>query len=262
MKNPGLDKALATGNNHLAQPIDSAQLRNLLTTDVMAQKELPEDLNEIAELRKAIDVKLFHEFARTRLSDAEHASLIGGREDFSSVRGKWDSYILEVAQQYGARLFLSTLVMQRVWSWQCGEKDGPYKLKSLFHEMHRSALIGSKKATGRISSRHKTAKPLWIREITALQMQLREAFPETPDRVRQFVDGVIEASPGLFPNLKSNKASLLLFLGNDQRALAFHGFDFKRVKGDLTPTKFFAQWVAAAENHRSPELVRQYLSTR
>src|SRR6267378_3716148 len=113
---------------------------------------------------------------------------------------------------------------------------------------------------GRINGRHKAAKLFWIQERTALQMQLREAFPATTDSVRQFIDDVIEASPGSSPNLKSNKASLLLFL-DDHRALAFRGFDFKRVKGDLTPTKFYEQWVAA-ENHRSPELVRQYLSTR
>jgi len=140
----------------------------------------------------------------------------------------------------------------------------------LFHEIHRSALIGLRKARGRINGlrkargringRHKAAKLFWIQERTALQMQLREAFPATTDSVRQFIDDVIEASPGSSPNLKSNKASLLLFL-DDHRALAFRGFDFKRVKGDLTPTKFYEQWVAA-ENHRSPELVRQYLSTR
>jgi hypothetical protein len=227
----------------------------------MARRELPNDQVEIDSLRYAIDAKLYLDFVRTRLSDAERESVTNSGEGLNPTRGKWDHYILEVAQQYGARLLLSTLVMQRVWSWQCGEKDGAHKLKSLFHEMHRSALIGLKKARGRINDRHKAAKPFWIREITALQMQLREAFPATPDAVRQFIDDVIEATPGSFPNLKSNKASLQLSL-DDHRALAFRGFDFKRVKGDLTPTKFYEQWVAAAENHRSPELVRQYLSTR
>jgi hypothetical protein len=261
MKNPQPVNALSTAKDHLAESSAPNQLRNLLTTDVMAPRELPDDLNEIDKLRSTIDAKLFYDFATTRLSDPERESLKKGREDFSSVRSKWDCYILEVAQQYGARLFLSNLVMQRVWSWQCGEKDGAHKLKSLFHEMHRSALIGLKKATGRISRRHKAAKPLWIQEITELQIQLREAFPATPGAVRQFIDDVIEAAPESFPNLKSNKASLQLFL-DDHRVLAFRGFDFKRVKGDLTPTKFYEQWVAAAENHRSPELVRQYLSTR
>jgi hypothetical protein len=261
MKNPGSENILATSPSLLNKSDAGRQFRSLLTTDVMARRELPDDLNEIDKLRSAIDAKLFQDFASTRLSDLERGSLINGHEDLGSVRSKWDCYILEVAQQYGARLLLSTLVMQRVWSWQCGENDGAHKLKSLFHEIHRSALIGLRKARGRINGRHKAAKPFWIREITALQMQLREAFPATPDSVRQFIDDVIEASPESFPNLKSNKASLRLFL-DDHRALAFRGFDFKRVKGDLTPTKFYEQWVAAAENHRSPELVRQYLSTR
>jgi hypothetical protein len=261
MENPDIENVLASSPNLLAESEPGRQVRNLLTTDVMAIRELPDNLDEIDKLRSAIDAKLFHDFTSTRLSDLERVALMNGHEDFRSVRSKWDGYILEVAQQYGARLLLSTLVMQRVWSWQCGEKDGARKIKTLFHEMHRSALIGLKKAKGRINSRHRAAKPLWIREITALQMQLRESFPKTPDAVRQFIDDVIEASPGSFPNLKSNKASLQLFL-DDHRALAFRGFDFKRVKGDLTPTKFYAEWVAAAENHRSPELVRQYLSTR
>ena len=259
-KNPKSDLAPTTTKHSLTAPLN--ELDRLLITDVMAIRELPSDMAEIDRLRSAIDARLFRDFASTCLSASEQRILMSGGKDLSPIQGKWDSYILEVAQQYGARLLLSTLVVQRVWSWQCGEKDGARKLKSLFHEIHRSALIGLRKASGRISDRHRAAKPLWVREITVLQMQLREAFPPSADAVRQFVNNVIEASPASFPNLKSNKASLLLFL-DDERALAFRGSaDFTRLKGELTPTKFYTQWVAVAENHRSPELVRQRLSTR
>jgi hypothetical protein len=227
----------------------------------MAVRELPDDPIEFDRLRGAIDAKLYYDFQNTRLTEHERKSLITGQKKFNSMYGKWDPYILEAAQQYGARILLSYLVMQRVWSWQCGERDGAHKLKSLFYEIHRSTLIGLRKATGRINDRHRRAKALWVQEITALQLRLREAFPATPDDVRQFIENTIEASPEAFPNMKSNKAALLLFL-DDQRALAFRGSDFKRMKGDLTPTKFYAEWIAVAENHRSPELVRQYLSTR
>ena len=237
----------------------SRDLRSIATTDIMAVKELPSDLDQINRLRIAIDAKLLFDFVQTRLSDAER-HLVNTAGELSSVYEKLDCYLFEVAQQYGARLLLSTLVMQRVWSWHCrSEKDGARKLKTLFHEIHRSALIGLKKARGRITPRHKATKPSFVRELTALQIQLREVFPETADSVRQLISDEIEASPELFPYLKTNKASLLLLLYNE-RAIAFRGSDVNRTRGDITPTKLYDLWVAVAENRRSPESVRQDLT--
>ena len=184
-----------------------------VTPDVIAMGALPEDPDELEQLRVRIDTRILIGFGQsTCLSSDEQASL--SREaDFSpALYGKFDTYILTIAQEYGARLLLSSFVMQRLWSWQSGEKDGVRKLKNLFHEIVRSAKIEQNGAKGHINGRYKSAKAKFVREITALQMQLREAFPETPAEIRQFADTTIEAMPELFPMLRSNKGSLLVFL--------------------------------------------------
>jgi hypothetical protein len=182
LPNISLEKKVSADHNQL-DDLSGDQMLSLATTDVMAVKELPHDLDQISRLRAAIDLKLYWDFVQTRLSDAEQNLLKNGGE-FGSVCDKWDCYLFEVAQQYGARLFLSSLVMQRLWRWQCGEKDGARKLKTLFHEIHRSALIASRKASGRITPRHKATKPAFVKELTVLQVQLRQTFPKTADAVR------------------------------------------------------------------------------
>jgi hypothetical protein len=235
-----------------------AELSDLFTTDVMAIRELPRSQDEISMLRAAISLKLWSDFLM-RLSDAERDSL-KQPQGFDSIIGKWDCYILEAAQQFGARLFLTDLVMNRVWSWQCGEKDGTSKLENLFHEIHRSALIGLKQAKGKITDRHRASRNDFVKELTELQIKVRVDWPETPDAVRRCVGAAIDKTPATFQYLKTNKGSLLVFLGDDQIAMKFRGADFKRVKGDLTPVRFFDQWVASAEN-RDPETVRQDLGS-
>jgi hypothetical protein len=235
---------------------------NFITPDVLGVRALPEDPDELEQLRVRIDTKIVIGFGQsTSFSSAERAILSRG-DDFSpALYEKFDSYLLEIAQEYGSRLFLSNMVMQRLWSWQSDDKDGVRKLRVLFHEIVHSAKIERNRAKGKINGRYKSAKPLFVREITALQMRLREAFPGTPAAVKQFVDDTIETSPEEFPMLKSNKDSLLRFL-NDSRASAFRGSEdssFKQIKGDLTPTRFFEQWLAAATN-RDTEAVRQALS--
>jgi hypothetical protein len=234
----------------------SASPRDFATVDVMAVRELPHSLEEVDNLRKAITAKLWLDFY-AKLSDAEKKSL-KNVECLYPVLGKWDCYILEAAQQYGARLLLTDLVMDRVWSWQCGEKDGAHKLKSLFHEIHRSALVGLRQAKGRITDRHRGAKKDFVRELVELQIRVRKDWPETPDDIRLCVAAAIVGEGALFQYLKKNKGSLLLFLCDDQIAMKFRGADFKRVKGDLTPARFYDQWVASTEN-RDPESVRHDL---
>jgi hypothetical protein len=256
LPNTSLENKVSADHNQL-DDLSGDQMLSLMTTDVMAVKELPSDQGQIDKLRSAIDVKLYWDFVTTRLSDEERNLLRKG-VDFSSMRGEWDCYLFEVAQQYGARLLLSSLVMQRVWSWQCDEKDGAHKLKTLFHEIHRSKLIAHGRASGRITTRHRATKPAFVKELAVLQVQLRQAFPKTADAVRQLIRDTIDASPRLFRQLKTNRESLLLLL-DDERALAFRGFDFNRTKGDLTPTMLHLLWVSTSEN-RSPETVRQDLT--
>jgi len=260
MKNPKSSKALTT--HRLAEEAMGERFLSLQTTDILAIRELPCDPAKINEISEAIDAKMLYDFTKTRLSAAEQEVFkhhYGPMSDLDpSIRGKFDYYLLDAAQQYGAFLFNSSLVRQRLWSWQCGE-GGDRKLKSLLDAIYRTVLVRLGKKKGRITRRHKNTKKVWIEEITVLQMRVREALPRTPDAVRQFIHDVIESSPGSFPILKSNKASLMLFLTND-KALAFCGLG-TRLRGvaDLTPTRFYYEWVAASLG-RDPEKVRQDLS--
>jgi hypothetical protein len=232
-----------------------ASPQQFVTVDVMAVRELPHSAEEIAKLRTAITLKLWLDF-HTTLSDAEKEAL--NTEGPYPLLGKLDCYILEAAQQYGARLLLTDLVMDRVWSWQCGEKDGAHKLKSLFHEIHKSALVGLGQAKGRITDRHRRTRKDFVRELVELQIRVRTDWPETPDDIRHCVAAAITGEGSLFHYLKKNKGSLLLFLRDDQITMKFRGADFKRVKGDLTPARFLDQWMASTEN-RDPESVRHAL---
>lgn len=262
MKNVKPDNALTKVRNDLAEAALGEQFLSLQTTDILSIRELPRDSAKVNAISASIDAKIWYDFAKTRLSDAEREAVKQAQGSLSdldpSIRAKFDYYLHDAAQQYGTILFNSVLVRQRLWSWQYGEKGGDRKLKTLLDEIYRSVLVRLGRAKGRISLRHKIVKPAWIAEITELQIRVRKEWPDTSDAVRQLINDVIEASPKSFPYLTNNKASLLFFL-DDSRAMAFRGRDFKRVRGDLTPTKFFHEWVAAAEG-RDPESVRQSLS--
>jgi hypothetical protein len=150
--------------------------------------------------------------------------------------------------------------MLRVWSWQCGEKDGTRKLKNLFHEICHSARVGLKQAKGRITTSYRVRKRDFVDELTELQIQVRDKWPDSADDVRQLAADTINATPTRFQYLAVNKASLMLMLTDDSTALRFRGKGSQRMKGDLTPTKFYELWVASATNRR-PESVRQDLTT-
>ena len=237
------------------------ELENLATADLMALTELPECSETIGGYRQALDLKLWMDFVQTRLSDVERELIRNNRLDLSSLNGKWDVYILDAAQRWGARLLLSHLVMRRVWSWQCGETDGIRKLNNLFDEMYHSARVGLRQAKGRVTDSHRDRKPDFVDELTELQIQVRHGWPDSAAEVRQLVADAIDATPMRFPYLKTNKTSVLLMLRDDDTALRFRGKGFSRMKGDLTPTKFYELWVASG-NNRDPETVRQDLYPR
>jgi hypothetical protein len=234
------------------------ELGDLATLDLIALRELPECSETIGGYRQALDLKLWMDFVQTRLSDAERELVRNNRLGLSSLNGKWDVYILDAAQRWGARLLLSHLVMRRVWSWQCGETDGIRKLKNLFHEMYHSARVGLRQAKGRVTDSHRDRKPDFVNELTELQIQVRHGWPDSAAEVRQLVADTIDATPGRFQYLKTNQKSLLLMLSDDDTALRFRGEGLSRMKGDLTPTKFYELWVAS-ETNRDPESVRQDL---
>jgi hypothetical protein len=224
--------------------------------DVMAHRELPHSQAEIQNLRSAITMKLWGDFTTTKLSGAERDTLDTAPDGVDVCR-KFDCYIIEAAQQYGARLLLSDLVMDRVWSWQCGEKDGLDKLERLFTEIHKSARVALKESKGTITDRHRATRDPIVKEFTELRNSLRLAWPETPDGVRRCIEAAIDGEE-TFKYLKINKAAVMLALADDDRAMKFRGADLVHVKGDLTPARFYDQLVALAEN-RDPESVRQDL---
>lgn len=219
--------------------------------------ELPQSHKEIAELRWTIDARLSMDFQKTLASD-ERESIKGNIEGFipQALCSKWDNYIQEAAQQYGARLLLSNIVMARVWAWACGEKNGTHKLGTFFHLIVNSARIAQGEAKGTITDRHRRAKKLYVSQLAELQKRVREEWPDSPAGVRQLVTDAIDSLPQLMI-LKSNRYSLMQLLANDETALAFRGSP-ERSRDDLTPTQFFVKWVASSER-RSLESVRQDL---
>ena len=232
--------------------------RNLLT-DFMSITQLPTSAERIAKLRCELDLRLAFDFM-SKLSDAERPSVHNSGQDVKSMYGKWDSYIcFEAAPRYGARLLLSDTVMQRVWSWQCGEEDGTRKLQNLFREINHSADIGLKQAKGRVTASYRDRKRDFVDELRELQIIVRVEWPESAADVRKLVADTIEASVGKFRYLVTNRASLLSMLRDDRTAMRFRGESSERAKGDLTPVRFYELWVAST-TRRTPESVRQDLS--
>src|SRR5579862_4271619 len=174
----------------LFRPIDlRQQVNELLGLDLAAISELPKSHAKIAALRWTIDANLYLDFQKTRLSDDELRLLKNYNPDFipAPLHDKWDRYVVDAAQQYGARLLLANLVISRVWEWAAGERDGDRKLRNLFNAIHSSARIGLRRAKGSTSKRHKDAKPVLVPQIQELQIRLRLEWPETADAIRRFV---------------------------------------------------------------------------
>jgi hypothetical protein len=122
-----------------------------LTPDVIAIKALLEHVDELEQLRVRIDAKILIGFREsTRFSSEEEATLSRGGDFSPALCEKFDTYLFLVAQEYGARLLLSNFVLQRLWSWQCGDNYGVRKLKTLFHEIVHSAKIERSGAKGRV----------------------------------------------------------------------------------------------------------------
>ena len=228
-----------------------------LLTDFMGISELTESVTELEQLRQALDYRLFEDFFR-RVSLLPRAEQQLIAENPSAYRRKLDLYIREAARQYGARLFLSNLVMERVWAWVNGEESGSQKLGVLFDRMRKAASLQLGRGKGKITDRFRIARKDLVPQLTALQARLQQEWPESAEDIRRFVSKEIDASGPSLPHLKINRKSLLRFLENDDIAVAFRG-QAERSKDDLSPRQFYVKW-AASSLRRSPESVRQDLT--
>jgi hypothetical protein len=234
-------------------------INDLLTFNFIALSQLPDTDLELAVLRKGLSMKLWTAFYTNYLTEDERQRMPKQIETCVPryLFRKWDEFVLECAQQYGARLLLSELVLTRVWAWVSGgEESGSRKLKKLFDRMYHSSRIGLKQAKGAITDRHRRFKSIAGAELGILRERLRDDWPESAAQVRKHVDRIIETSPDL-PNLRSNKEQLLKLLRDDKLALGFRGAAEKS-KGDITPAQLLTKWVAGAEN-LSVEYARQRL---
>lgn len=220
----------------------------LLLTDILRIEELPETLEERRRLRALLSARLLEDF-QYRISlfpVSRQEALLRNEREYLNM---WDSYVLEAAQQYGARIFLAEPVIERLWAWANGGKNGFYQLKRLFNEVMESSKIRLRQHKGTITDRHREAKKFFVPELKDLQERLRTEWPESADEVRKFCAMQIDICPPPFPYLRKNKTAFLRFLSDDI-AMALLG-DPERSKNRLTPTQFFVNWVAWSENRSS-----------
>ena len=241
--------------------LNDNDVNDLLTHNYIVLRQLPDSGQDLAVLRMGLSMKLWAAFCTNHLTAHERQNMPKKIE--TSVPpylfGKWDEFVLECAQQYGARLLLSDLVLTRIWAWVSGgEESGSRKLKKLFNEMCDSAVINLKLAKGAITDRHRSFKPIAVAELTILRERLRDDWPESPEQVRKKIPRILENSPDLL-SLRSNKEQLLLTLSDDE-LMRFRGAAEKS-KGDITPTQLLIKLVARSEN-LSEEYTRQRLLTK
>jgi len=228
-----------------------------LLTDFMSITELPESVTELELLRQALDHRLYEDFfSRVLLLPRAEQQLIA--ENPPASRRKLDLYIREAARQYGARLFLSTLVMERVWAWVNGEESGSQKLGVLFDRMRNAASLQLGRGKGKTTDRFRIARKDLVLQLATLQARLRKEWPESAEDIRRFISKEIDESRLSLPHLKINRKSLLRFLDDDGIAIDFRG-QAERSNDDLSPSQFYVKW-AASSLRRSPEPVRQDLT--
>lgn len=250
-----LGKALAT-------QIELNDLTDFLTFNFIAVGQLPDSSLELDLLRKGLSIRLWLEFCKNYLTVEERRGMPRQIETSvpRSLHPKWDKFVLECGQQYGARLLLSDLVMTRVWVWTSGQEHrGSLKLKKLFDQMRRSARIGLRQAKGAITDRHRRFKSLVVPELKILRERLRAVWCGSADQVLEHAGRIIDKSSDLL-TLRSNKEQLLKLLSNDGIALRFHGAAEKS-KDDITPTQLCVKLLARSEN-QSEEYARQQLLTK
>ena len=176
----------------------------LLLTDILRIEELPETLEERRRLRALLSARLVEDF-QYRISlfpVPRREALLRNEREYLNM---WDSYVLEAAQQYGARIFLAEPVIERLWAWANGGKDGLYQLKRLFNEVMESSKIRLRQHKGTITDRHREAKKFFVPELKDLQDRLRSEWPESAEEVREFCAKQIDISPPPLPVLKKKQ---------------------------------------------------------
>jgi hypothetical protein len=169
-----------------------------------------------------------------------------------------DKMIIELAQTFGWRIYLSETVLREMARWH-DRTDGPHLIKQLGEAVHLAALVAHGKAKLPVTDRELRAiKPQAVDELRRLLKQSRKTFSQrrtqpSDQEVCELFRRAVEASPRAFPFWSLNIESLLQYF---ERA----GDLVQRMAlGDVRPAGLFDEWGADAHN-LSPVTFRQSIS--
>jgi hypothetical protein len=171
----------------------------------------------------------------------------------------WNQTIIEFAQIYGWRVYLSMDVVEQMAHWHERHEDGLNCIKRLGEAVCLATAVAHGKAKLPVTDPQLRAiKPQAVDELRRLLKQCRSFFnqrrtgPSDQD-VCEWFHTTVEASPNAFPFWLLNIESLLQYFGRADNLVR------RMILGDVRPAGLFDEWGADVHN-LSPVTFRQSVS--
>ena len=175
----------------------------------------------------------------------------------------WNDTIIEFAQTYGWRVYLSRDVLEQIAHWHDRHEDGLNCIRRLGEAVYLAAQVAHGENTLPVTNPELRAiKPQAVNELRRLLKQSRKAFnqrrtPWSDQEVCKWLRNTVEASPKAFPFWSVNIPSLLQYF---ERAKKRDGALLQRIAlGNVGPASLFDEWGADVHN-LSTHTFRVYVS--
>jgi hypothetical protein len=179
------------------------------------------------------------------------------------ILGLLDKTIIELAQTFGWRIYLSETVQQQMARWH-DTKGGPHLIKQIGEAVHLAALVAQGQAKLPVTDPElRVIKPQAVGELRRILKRSRNFFNQYRTRrpsdqeVCEWLRKTVEASPQAFPFWSLNIDSLLQYFERAQKR--GEALVQRMVLGHVRPASLFDEWGADVHN-LSPETFRQRIS--
>jgi len=229
----------------------------------VAVREAPTTLAAKQQLQEAMDEYVRQRIDRT-LSPSDRATLGPAAKADPDEAGSeritqaLDSLILEIAPQFGWRIFYSERIRERLAGWFEIEAAGPLNFENLGKQLKVGARLRLGLAKLRITTEHRKFKDSVVPEVRRLRNFIR-VRQHSQNRALDDSELLglalteLERRDCPYPVIQNNRASFAELLRSTPRLL------LRLVNGGETPAGLADEWVARVTNQH-PESARQAMS--
>jgi len=217
----------------------------------------PEDPLDLRAFGASVTFELQSLFER-RLVPGDLAIYHSDKPWTPKMRGLLDKMIIELAQTFGWRIYLSELVQRQIARWH-NSKEKLHLIKQLGEAVYLAAQVAHEEAQLPVTDPELRAlKPQAVSELRRLLRQSRAVFNQYRNRrpsdqeVREWFRKTIKTSPKSFPFWSRNIPSLLQYAERRARVQQI-------ALGGIPPARLFDEW-GADIYHLSPKTFRRSVS--